>query len=111
MGTLNAIRRPEACRGVQIRRPPDRDSCCHFHIGNFASQDLIFFCAICVEALRRIAETVILPCKMTKSIAEISGDDESAQKLRRNLSKSRLAKFPRRGWGEPAAPQKDCFFA
>ena len=37
---------------------------------NLASQDLVFFCAIVLEVLRRtarFAETVILPCKFIKS--------------------------------------------
>ena len=38
-------------------------------LGNFASQDLIFFCAVFVEALQKIVE--------------ICGDEESAQKLHR----------------------------
>ena len=47
-------------------------------------------------ASQRFEETVFVPCKeMPTSIAEICGDDESAQRLRKNAS-ILLAKFPRR---------------
>ena len=35
------------------------------HLGNFASQDFESVSALFVEVLRRIAETVSFPCKMT----------------------------------------------
>ena len=40
-------------------------------LGDFTSQDFVIFCAIILEVLQRIAE--------------ICGDDESAQKLRRKI--------------------------
>ena len=61
-------------------------------LGNFASQyfdiRLRNFCG----SLRRLSFSTI---KRPTSIAEICGDDESAQKLRREIYKSWLVKFPR----------------
>ena len=45
----------------------------------------MFVCTSFVEVLRRITETVIFPCKRTTSLVEICRDDESTQKLRRNM--------------------------
>ena len=66
--------------------------------GSFASRDF----DICLRNLlqelcgesRRFAETVICTVKWPSRIAEICGDDESARKMHRKMSESRLEKFP-----------------
>ena len=70
----------------------------HWGVGNFASQDLDICLHISCgrfagnyEDLRGLSCS---PVRWPKSIAEICGDDESAQKLRGGMSKSCLAEFP-----------------
>ena len=61
----------------------------------------ICFCAVYTEVWRRIAK-ICGDCHFSNvnwatSITEICRDDESMQKLRRRMSKSRLVKFPTSG--------------
>ena len=67
-------------------------------LGNFASQNFgIFlrsFCRSIAENCGDLRRLSFFPHKMAQRIAENCGDEESAQKLRRKISKSWLAKFP-----------------
>ena len=54
----------------------------------------MLFCAMFADLLRRIAEIDISHVKLPTSIAEIGGDDESAQEMFRITSKSWLEKLP-----------------
>ena len=67
--------------------------------GNFASQDFSLLrdsCGSSTENCADLREMSFFPLKWPTSIAEICGDDESAQKLRRKTSTSWLVKFPAR---------------
>ena len=58
-------------------------------VGNFASQDFVSFHRMSSGSFAENRGDLRRPT----TIAEIRGDDESAQKLRRRRSKSRLAKL------------------
>ena len=69
----------QRCGGVRCRqgrrRPQGSPGGREFSEPGFA----YCFRAVAVEVLRGFAETVIIHCKMVELIAEIRGDDESAQ--------------------------------
>ena len=83
-------------RGKTSRAPSSGES--RLTLGNFASQNFgIFlrsFCKSFAENCGDLRRLSFFHNKMIQSIAENCGDEESAQKLRRKMSKSWLVKFP-----------------
>ena len=66
----------------------------HPRLGNFASQDLYVFLRNCWKFCRELRRLSCSPVKLSKRIAEICADDESAQKLCRKTTNSWLVEFP-----------------
>ena len=67
------------------------------------------FCAICVEVLRRFAETFIPPlCKMTKQVLRRFAETTNPRKTAEKSIQSLLVKFPRSSWSTTRGRSQAC---